>query len=317
MKLTRRVLLGAAASFPLAKACFAGQQSWPGALVMGTGQPGGTFALFGPSWGRLIKKATNVEVVYASTGGSRSNLLMIEEGNAQLGLCSLMVAIQAYNGTNSWTAGAELRQFRVLFPAFPSVLQIVATAAGPATLAGLAGRKIGVGPVGVGDPTLMETIFSSLNIVPGHIEGGDYTQQIGQLLKGELDVCAFWGAPPNAAIKAVAARNRLRLIGLSEDQASQVSKFVPGLSRMILAAGTFPGQTVDVGSVGTPVIAIGTASLPDDLVKAMTLAALQDRSTLAAKVPTALQKTLLHEIHEAGLPFHPGSIAALRQLGYG
>lgn len=284
---------------------------------MGTGQPGGSFALFGPSWGRLITKATDVEVVYASTGGSRSNLLMIEEGYAQLGLSSLMVAIQAYNGTDSWTAGAELRQFRVLFPAFPSVLQIVAAAAGPTTLAGLAGRSIGVGPAGVGDPTLMETIFSSLNIVPGHIQDGDYPQQISQLLKGELDACAFFGAPPNAAIRAVAARNRLRLIGFSEAEAHQASRFIPGLSRMILPAGTFPGQTVDVGSIGTPALAIGTASLPDDLAKAITLAALEHRPTLAASVPIARQRLPLHMIHETGLPFHPGATIALRQLGYG
>lgn len=314
MRLARRSLLGALAALPLAKASYASQAYWPSALEMGTGQPGGAFTLFGPAWGRLITQATGVEIVYCSTGGSSSNLLMIEEGSAQLGLCSLPVAIQALNGTGAWTAGAKLGQFRVLFPAFPSVLQIVSTANGISTLAGLEGQVVGVGPSGASSPALMSEIFSSQGITPAKIEEGSYPLQVAKLLRGELAACAFFGAPPVPALKAVASSNRLRLIGFSEAEANQAARFVPGLTRMLLKTGTFPGQTVDVGSVGTLDIAVSSANLPDALAQAATLAALQHRAQLSVAVPASLQSLPMRQIRKAGLPIHPGAKKALHLL---
>lgn len=315
MRLARRSLLGALATLPLAKASEANQTFWPNALEMGTGQPGDSFAIFGPAWGRLITQSTGVEIVYCSTGGSSSNILMIEEGNAQLGLCSLPMAIQAHNGTGSWTAGAKLEQFRVLFPAFSSILQIVSTANGVRTLAGLEGQAIGVGPSGASGPEIMNKIFASQGIAPARIEEGSYLQQIAQLLKGELAACAFFGAPPVPALKTAASSNRLRLIGFSEAEARQAASFVPGLTPMVLKAGTFPGQTVDVGSIGTLDLAVGTANLPDALAQAATLAALQHRRQLAVAVPAAAYSLPLRQIHKAGLPIHKGAVKAFQLLG--
>lgn len=315
MSLARRSLLAALAALPVAKASCASQAFWPGALEMGTGQPGGVFTIFGPAWGRLITQATGVEIVYCSTGGSSSNLLMIEEGNAQLGLCSLPVAIQALNGTGDWTAGAKLRQFRVLFPAFPSILQIVSTADGVRTLAGLEGQIVGVGPSGASGPALMSQIFTSQGITPAQIVEGSYPQQVAKLLKGELAACAFFGAPPVPALQTVTSSNRLRLIGFSADEANQAAKFVPGLSRMILKAGTFPGQTVDVGSIGTLDLAISSANLPDELAKDATLAALQHRTQLATIVPAAAQSLSLRQLRKANLPIHKGALKAFHLLG--
>lgn len=316
MKLARRSLLGATASLALANASYANQTFWPGALEMGTGQPGGTFTIFGPAWGRLITQATGVEIVYCSSSGSGSNLLFIEEGSAQLGICSLPVAIEAHNGTSSWTAGAKLEQFRVLFPAFPSVLQIVSTVDGVSSLAELQGRPVGMGPITTAAPLLLKQIFSSQGITPNLVTQGDYAQQVNELLHGKLAACAFFGAPPVPALRAVASANRMRLIGFSAAEAAKAASFVPGVTPAVLKAGTFPGQTVDVGSVGTLDLAVGSARLPDSLAEAATLAALQHRAQLSALIPSAAQPLPIETIKQAGLPFHPGAAKALHRLGY-
>ena len=314
-RLSRRGLLGALAALPLAQTSQASPASWPGVLTMGTGQPGGAFTIYGPAWGRLITQATNLGIVYRTTDGSCSNLLLIEEGAVQLGLCSLPVAIQAHTGTGSWTDGAKLAQFRVLFPTFPSILQIVAPANGAVNLAELAGKPIGTGPTGIFSPTLIKTIFTSQGFSPSRIESGDYLQQIAKLLRGEFAACAFFGVPPVPAIKTIAIGNQLRLIGFSAAEAQRATQAVPGLTRMILQAGTYPGQTVGVGSVGTLDMAVSNAELPDDIAEAVTLAGLQHRAQLASIVPAAAQPLSLRPIHQAGLPFHPGALKALRDFG--
>lgn len=316
MKLDRRHFLGAAACLPFAGMARADQPGWSGALQMGTGRPGAAFTSFGPAWGSLITRETGVELVYRSTDGSGSNLLLIEESNIQLGLCSLPLAIEAHNGTGDWTAGVKLEQFRVLFPAFPSILQIVSTPDGVSTLAGLQGQSIGIGLSSTIPPELMRNILISQGITPGPITQGSYTQQVAKLLRGELAACAFFGAPPVPALKAIALENRLRLIGFSQAEADKAASLIPGLAYMVLKAGTFPGQTLDVGSLGTINLAVGSARLPNTLVEGATLAALKHRPQLASSVPAAAASLPLQPIYQTGLTFHPGAVKALRKLGY-
>ncbi|MBU6448472.1 MAG: TAXI family TRAP transporter solute-binding subunit [Rhodospirillales bacterium] len=293
----------------------AAQQPWRGALIMGTGRPGGAFAIFGPAWGQLIKNTTGIGIAYRATGGSSANLLLIEEGSAQLGLSSIAVAGQARTGTGAWTAGVKLESFRALFPAYPSVLQIISTHTGVSGLAELNGQAIGIGPDGASGAAAVPAILASVGVRPSHMETNDYGQQVKKMLDGKLAACAFIGAPPLPALTAAAMGQKLQLIGFSLAQAAQAANAVPGLSRMVLPANTFPGQTVDVGSVGTLNIAVGAASLPDNLAQAVTEAALKNRPLLGAAVRAAAYAAPLQPVYEAGISFHPGAAKALREAG--
>ncbi|MGE4480962.1 TAXI family TRAP transporter solute-binding subunit [Acidocella sp.] len=316
MKLARRTILGAGLGLACARAGRAAGLAWPGALIMGTGRPGGSYAIFGPAWGLLAQKATSIDIAYRASGGSSANLLLIEEGSAQLGLSTVTVAAQARAGSASWTAGVKLNRFRALFPAYPSMLQIVSTVeTGISTLAGLAGRDIGVGPAGASGEAAVKEILTALGVVPGRIETGDYEAQAQAMLAGKLAACAFIGAPPLPAIAAAARGRKLALIGFSQAEAEQAGRVIPGLSRMIMKAGTFPGQTVDVSSLGTINIAVGTAELPDTLAAAVTMAALKNRHLLSAAVRAASQAPAIAPVYEAGISFHPGAAKALREAG--
>ncbi len=315
MKLARRDLLGATLSLPIARGAKGAQSPWPGALVMGTGRAGGVFTVFGPAWGQLINSATGISVAYRATGGSSANLLLIEEGSAQLGLATVAVAAQARSGTGGWTAGVKLESFRALFPAYPSILQIISTHTGISSLLALDGQEIGVGPDGASGAAAIPAILAAIGVRPSRSVAGDYDQQVKAMLEGKLAACAFIGAPPLPAISAAAIGRKLQLIGFSLAQAAKAVKAVPGLSHMVLRANTFPGQNIDVGSVGTLNIAVGAASLPDNLAEAVTMAALKHRKQLGTVVPAAAQTPQAQPVYTAGVSFHPGAAKALREAG--
>lgn len=315
MNLPRRSLLGAGMALAFAGGSKAAI-NWPGALVMGTGRPGGSFASFGPAWGGLAHNATEIQFAYRATGGSSANLLLIDEGDAQLGLASVTVAAQARAGTSSWTAGAKLTSFRALFPAYPSVLQIVSSPeSGISKIEQLSGQMIGVGPDGASGAAAMTDILSSIGVHPASFVTGDYEAQMSAMQAGKLGACAFIIAPPAPAITTAAHGHRLALIGFSTAQASRAAQLVPGLSPMLLPANSFPGQSVDVSSVGTLNIAVGAASLPDDIAQAITRAALRHRAVLAQAVPAAAAEPDIAPVYQAGISFHPGAARALRQAG--
>ncbi len=121
--LSRRNLLSLALALPAGRA-LAGT-AWQGALVMGTGRPGGDYEGYGTEWGSLSAKAAGVDIAFRASGGAAANILLIEQNMAQLGMTTLSVAEQARQGSGAWTAGVKFQEFRALFPMFPSVLQIV------------------------------------------------------------------------------------------------------------------------------------------------------------------------------------------------
>jgi TRAP transporter TAXI family solute receptor len=251
-----------------------------------------------------------------ASGGSATDILLIEQGAAQLGMSSVTVADQARTGTGAWTAGVKFDSFRALFPMFPSVLQIVTKAGSPIkSLGDLGGRLIGIGPDGGSGAAAMPAMLANLGIAPAHCVTGDYLPQMTAMLAGKLDACAFIGAPPMPAIQLAAQRHALGFIGFSPEQIARVTKTAPGMTGMTLAAGTFQNQTTPIPSVGTANFAIGAASLPDSLVTALTLAALRNRDQLAALVPAVESTPLPKMIGQGNMFFHPGAATALRSFG--
>jgi len=290
--------------------------AWPGALVRGTGRPGGYYTLYGPEWGKLAAQSAGIAIAFRASGGAASNILLIEQGVAQLGMTTVTVAAQACTGTGAWTAGVKFQDFRALFPMFPSILQIVSPrTTGIRTLADLAGQVIGIGPDGGSGAVAVPAIFDAVGVIPRAVVSGDYGQQMGNMLAGKLAACAFLAAPPMPAIARVAMGERLSLIGFSEAEAAQVARTSPGMTAMVLQAGLFPGQSVAVSSVGTANFAIGARSLPDAVAGAVTVAALRHQADLARLVPAVGVAMATAPIWQSGVMFHPGAVAALQAFG--
>jgi len=292
--------------------------SWPSALLMATGRPGGAYDLYGPAWGRVAAQSAGVAIAYRASGGAVSDVLFIEEGSAQLGMTTVTVADQARAGNAAWTAGVRFESFRALFPMFPSMLQIVAPATGAArltTIASLAGRSLGIGPDGGSAATTVQSMLAAIGVVPARVVTGDFTLQVHDMLAGRLDACAFISAPPTPAITAAAEKTRLSLIGFTPDEALHIARTTPGLAPMTIPENTFPGQSVPIASIGTPNFAIGAKSLPDTLVNAITLAAMRNRAAFARLIPAAAMSPQPLLAMPGQMTFHPGAASALRSLG--
>jgi TRAP transporter TAXI family solute receptor len=283
---------------------------------MATGRPGGAYDIYGTAWGRVAQQASGVTIAYRATGGAAADILLIEQNAAQLGMTTVTVADQARTGTGHWTAGVKFGAFRALFPMFPSILQIVTPSGnGITSLAGLANRVIGMGPEGSSGASAISDIFAALGVMPAQTLAGDYLNQLHDMVAGRLDACAFIGAPPLPAIRQIAETKQLGIIGFTQAEAAQVARTTPGLSGITIPANTFPRQSMAIASVGTANFAIGAAHLPDELVHAITLAAMRNQASLERVVPAARMFNAPNMAAPGQMPFHPGAAAALRSLG--
>ncbi|MDE8350247.1 MAG: TAXI family TRAP transporter solute-binding subunit [Acidocella sp.] len=291
-------------------------EPWPSAVLMATGRPGGVYDIYGAAWGRVAAQSSGIAIAYRASGGAAADILLIEQNAAQLGMTTVTVADQARTGSGSWTAGVKFSGFRALFPIFPSILQIVTMGSGGiTTLAGLSGQPVGIGPMGSSGAAVVPGILASIGIKPSTLATGDYGPQLDDMKAGKLTACAFIGAPPLPAIQTLAKTERLGILGFTEAEMAQVARAIPGISAMLIPAGTFARQSTAIASVGTENFAIGAAHLPDSLANAITLAGMRNQRDLSRIVPAVHLLNPHMQPAPGQMGFHPGAAAALRSLG--
>ncbi|HEX7389201.1 MAG TPA: TAXI family TRAP transporter solute-binding subunit [Acidiphilium sp.] len=288
----------------------------PAALIMATGEPGSGFARFGPAWGMIAQKHDPVTVSYRASGGSAANILLAEQNAAQLGMTTLAVATQAWNGRANWTGDVPLRGFRALFPIFETTLQIFAPVSSRiARLADLAGARIGIGPAGGTGAVLVPSLLAAAGAPPHLAIAGLFTEQADLLRKKQLDACAFFGITPLPAIAAIARQGGFTMIGFTRAEQAAMQRFMPGLVPAVIPVSSLPHQSAPVATIGSGAIAICRADLPGPLAGRLTDAALAHRTVLRRAVPgTALFRGSWVE-GDVPVAIHPGAVDALRRHG--
>lgn len=98
---------------------------WPKSLTLVTGPPGGVYYVYGEALAQVLTEKLGIAVNPLPTQGSVHNVKLIESGGAQLGMTTMGVGLQGWNGTGDWTNGKQLRDMRALFPLYDTPFQAV------------------------------------------------------------------------------------------------------------------------------------------------------------------------------------------------
>jgi TRAP transporter TAXI family solute receptor len=314
----RQLLAGAAAATLSATRAPAAPANpmWPSALIMGTGSPGGTYGVYGPAWGNIVQRASGVNIGYRATQGPNQNIILIDRDAAQLGMTTMGVARQAWDGDGGWTLGTRFRAMRALFPMYDTPFHGIALARSAISrIDQLGGKTIGVGPQGGTAGTYVPVMLGLLGIRPARIACADIGDQVGLLLNGELDAVLFAGGAPVPAYAEAAAKVALNFIGISGAQSVPLIRAMPELTPITLPAGTYPTQTADVAALGMFNFAICHHRVPDDLAELMVRSVLSGQAELLRRTPTARETIAANVRRDTFLPFHPGAARYYHSLG--
>src|ERR1700737_597829 len=119
-RLFAALLLGAISTV----AC-AGDTDWPKSLTIGTASPGGVYYVYGDALAPILTEKLGIPVNPQPTQGPVHNVQLVESGVAQLGLITMGVGLQGWNGTGAWTKGKQFRNLRELFPMYDTPFQAV------------------------------------------------------------------------------------------------------------------------------------------------------------------------------------------------
>jgi uncharacterized protein len=235
---------------------------WPKSLTLGTASPGGTYYVYGEALAQILTEKLAIAVNPLPTQGPVHNVKLLDSGGAQLGLITMGIGLQGWNGTGNWTSGKQFRNMRALFPMYDTPLQtIVLRRSGITALAQFDKKRIAVGPKAGTGGTYIPAILKVLGI-SAEIGYGSFEAAATELLGGRVDAFITLTGPPSPAIQEAEAKEPVTFISLSPEHIEAIRKAMPEFSPSTIAAGTYRFLEKDYITIGVYNFVVGRADHP-------------------------------------------------------
>jgi TRAP transporter TAXI family solute receptor len=312
---TRLGVIGVLLAIGISTAVHAAPPDWPKSLTVGTASPGGVYYPYGETLAQILTEKLGIAVNPLPTQGPVHNVKLIDSGGAQIGMITMGVGLQGWNGTGDWTNGKQFRNMRALFPMYDTPFHaVVLRRSGIATVAQLDKKRVGVGPRAGTGGTYIPEILKVLGI-SAEISNGSLATMATELFAGHYDALAVLTGAPMTAVQEAGAKEPVTFISLSPEQIEAIRKAMPEFSPSKIAAGTYRLLDKDYITIGVYNFAVGRADLPDDLVYQLVKAAFENQPRLLKAHSVASDTLPQNAVKNTFLPFHPGAVRYYREIG--
>jgi uncharacterized protein len=273
------------------------------------------YFVYGEELAKILTEELGIPVNPFPTQGPVHNVKLIESGGAQIGLITMGVGLQGWNGTGDWSGGTSSRSMRALFPMYDTSFQFVALRrSGISTIAMLDKLDIGAGPRAGTGGTYVTEILKALGI-SAQTGYGSIADTVKDLVAGRYNAIVLGLGAPIPAVKELEAKEPLTFISPSPKEIDAIRKAMPELTPSTITAGTYSSLDKDYSTVGVYNFAVGRADLPDDLVYQSVKAVFENQPRLV-KASSSANETLPQNVTKnTFLPFHPGAVRYYREIG--
>ncbi|MDX2290341.1 MAG: TAXI family TRAP transporter solute-binding subunit [Hyphomicrobiaceae bacterium] len=285
-------------------------------LTLATATAGGGFEVFGREAASAMSAADpGLALKTLATDGSTDNIGRLERGEVDLALVAGIPAYEAIYGVGR--PKASLSIIAALY-ASPGLFAVRSDT--PArSFRDMVGKRVAWGTRASGLTATGIAIATGLGLDPERDFQARYVEKAGEgpalVLSGEVD--GFWGGGSGWPGFVKITESGGRLVGLADEEIATVVAKRPFLKPMTLPAGSYPGQSQPIRSVGAWAYIVSRSDLPEASAyrAAAALAAAQPR--LAEKLPQAVETTPENTARAAPSrgDLHPGVERFLRERG--
>jgi TRAP transporter TAXI family solute receptor len=278
-------------------------------LVLGTATPGGGFPVFGDAFAAMVNaQEPRLHVQTRNTKGSTENLPLLEAGKLDLALVAGEIASAALA-----TPGTPLRIVSAMYSS-PGMLMVRGDSA-YRSIGALRDKPVVLGTQASGITALGRTVLGALEVAVKPIYLDKAADGPPMLLDGRAE--ALWGAGVGWPAFAALAKSGARFIGPTPEEIKTILAKNPALQAVTLPAGSYPGQTAPLPSVGSWSYVLATLSLQEDTAYLLARAIHRAEGPLAARLEQARETTLVNTVAAAPRRelLHPGVLRYVSQAG--
>ena len=329
----------------------AGAAGEPHYLRLATGSLTGTYYPIGELLGQLVSTPPGARVcdpdgvcgvpdlivIVQTSKGSVENVAAIQSGAAESGFAQSDVAHAAFNGQGPFAGQPPLTRLRALASLYLESAHLVARRdSGIGSVADLRGRRVSVDVEGSGTLVEARLILDAFGL-GGSDLGSDTLGADGPkagaiepvfaspgraldlMAAGELDALFLVAGAPAAAVGELLGEQAATLVPIIGPEVDTLLRAHRFLVPDTIPAGTYPGQTEAVATLGVAALWLVAADLDADLVHAITAALWQPaaRARLVTGHPKGEAIQLQHALRGVALPVHPGAARFYQEHGIG
>ena len=287
-------------------------------VILGTATPGGGFPAYGWPYAEVLNAtAPTLAIEPINTRGSGENVGRIEDGSLDLALATGEVTYEAVNGIGR----APCKNIRIINATYSQAGMFMVRADSPyQTLSDLVGQTVVWGASSSGFVVLARYVMDGLGLDIKKDFDARLLEKAGDgppmVISGAA--AAVWGGgvgwPPFMNI----ANNPegMRFIAPSAEEIQRIQGKHVFLKQTTMPAGSYPGQTGPVHSVGSWPFVLARASLPDDIAYRLAKALHTSHAARAARLDQAVESTLANTLAAAPTweMIHPGVLRFMQEM---
>ena len=288
-------------------------------ISLGTATPGGGFPLYGNAFAEVMNAADPAVVIEPrNTKGSNENIPLLEAGQLDIGLVAGEPSYEAFMGLG----GRPKTKLKILTAMYSSPGMFVVRADSPyKTIRDLVGQSIAFGAKGSGLPILSRYMLDSLGLKQDEDFKSIYLDRAGDgpLMVEDGRAAALWGAgigwPGFAAVAASPAG--ARFIAPDAGEIARIRAKHSFLKPLTVPAGSYPGQSAAIDSVGSWSYILVRETLPDDVAYRLAKTLHGAEATFCQKLSQACETTAANTVAAAPSQelIHPGVLKYFREIG--
>jgi uncharacterized protein len=310
------VAAAAAAALVAACATVAPTPSTPLRLSLGTATPGGGFPVYGDAFAAAVHAAdSTITIEPRNTKGSAENVPLLEQGKLDLALVQGEAAYEALAGINR----AKPTHIKIVWAMYSSPGMFVVRADSPyRKIEDLKGKPVAWGAKGSGLVLLAGYTLEPLGLDRDRDFKSVYLDRAGDGPAMVLDgrVAALWGGGigwPGFTTMANAPGGA-RFLAPSDKEIDRILAHHKFLRLATVPAGSYPGQVLDIPSVGSWSFVFARADLPEADAYRVARALHKAEADLARRLLQARESTAANTARAADpAVLHPGVARYLRE----
>jgi len=288
-------------------------------VTLGTATPGGGFPVYGAAYSETINAMDpTLDVQPKNTKGSTENAPLVEAGKLDIAQVTGEVTYEAIAGIGQPPA----KNIRIINAMYSQSGMFIVRADSPyKTIADLKGKTIAWGAKGSGFVVLARYIMGGLGLDIDKDFQAVYLDKAAEGPAMVLDgrAAAMWGGGVGWPSFDTIAKgpNGARFIAPAPGEMKQIMAKYSFLKPIALPAGSYPGQSAAVTSLGSWPFVLARASLPDDVAYRLARALHKGETMIGEKLAQARESTLANTLAAAPSQelIHSGVLRYMREVG--
>lgn len=274
--------------------------------------------MVGVGWADMASKYVDVTARAESTGGAEANLKLMKAGETELGIVNDQDAYIAPRGLERWASEGKM-PVRLLFKSHRFEMWPATRAdSGIKKIEDLKGKRFMCdwkgAPVQISWAKPMLECYGILDDVTILPTAG-WKEVKAAVAEGTAEAVAYIGTHPAPIPTEQAETVGVRMLSISDEVLKCINKKAPWASPAKIPAGTYKGQTEDIGSVEVWTNFTITPDLPEDLVYELAKATFEHLDELVPIHPAFKQLGLKGALTNPQMPYHAGAVKYYKEAG--